>query len=129
MEEEEDSTTYSNPRTVDGRTNGWTDGRYDADAVADGWYDADADAGYLYGRVGANGWWSPGGDWRIGLRGAGQIADSSLLPSEQFAAGGFQTVRGVSEREFFADVSASVVNNRQPVRIGVLSKADISSVH
>ena len=66
-------------------------------------YDPQADATYLIGRLAAGGWWSPGGDWRIALRATGQIADSRLLPVEQFAAGGYQTVRGIAEREYYAD--------------------------
>ncbi len=66
-------------------------------------YDSQVDSGYLIGRLAASGWWSPGGDWRLALRGAAQISDSRLLPAEQFAAGGHQSVRGVAEREFFAD--------------------------
>lgn len=66
--------------------------------------DPDADASYAIGRVAGEGWWTPGGDWRIGLRGEGQVADSRLLQTEQFAAGGYRSVRGVDEREFTADV-------------------------
>ena len=66
-------------------------------------YDPDADASYLIGRMSGDAWWSPGADWQLHLRGAAQIADSRLLPVEQFAAGGYQTVRGVSEREYSAD--------------------------
>lgn len=66
-------------------------------------YDPLADATYLIGRLEAGGWWSPGGDWRIALRGTAQLADSRLLPVEQFAAGGYQTVRGIAEREYYAD--------------------------
>ena len=66
-------------------------------------YDPQADATYLIGRLTAGGWWSPGSDWRIALRGMAQLADSRLLPVEQFAAGGYQTVRGVPEREYYAD--------------------------
>jgi hypothetical protein len=72
----------------------------DADFKA---YDPAADASYVIGRLAGQGWWTPGGDWQIHMRGAGQVADSRLLPAEQFAAGGYQTVRGVSEREVSAD--------------------------
>jgi hemolysin activation/secretion protein len=67
-------------------------------------YDPDADASYVVGRMSSEGWWTPGGDWRIGLRAEGQLADSRLLPAEQFSAGGYRSVRGVEEREFFADI-------------------------
>jgi hemolysin activation/secretion protein len=67
-------------------------------------YDPDADASYVIGRMSSEGWWTPGGDWRIGLRAEGQVADSRLLPAEQFAAGGYRSVRGVEEREYFADM-------------------------
>ncbi|MFM2197879.1 MAG: hypothetical protein RLZZ505_1311 [Verrucomicrobiota bacterium] len=67
-------------------------------------YDPDADATYVIGRLSSEGWWTPGGDWRIGLRAEGQVADSRLLPAEQFSAGGYQSVRGVDEREYFADM-------------------------
>jgi hemolysin activation/secretion protein len=66
-------------------------------------YDPRADSSYLVGRVSGDGWWSPGRDWQLHLRGAAQIADSRLLPAEQFAAGGYQTVRGAAEREYSAD--------------------------
>jgi len=66
-------------------------------------YDPKADATYVIGRMTGDAWWSPGADWQLHLRGAAQIADSRLLPVEQFAAGGYQTVRGVSEREYSAD--------------------------
>jgi hemolysin activation/secretion protein len=49
------------------------------------------------------GWWELGADWRIALRAAGQVANTRLLPVEQFAAGGYQTVRGITEREYYAD--------------------------
>lgn len=67
-------------------------------------YDPDADASYVIGRISSEGWWTPGGDWRIGLRAEGQVADSRLLPAEQFSAGGYRSVRGVDEREYFADM-------------------------
>lgn len=66
-------------------------------------YDPEALANYGIMRMAAQGWWSPGGDWRIALRGTGQVTNNRLLPVEQFAAGGYQTVRGVTEREYFAD--------------------------
>ena len=66
-------------------------------------YDLEADSTYMIGRLASEGWWTPGGDWRIGLRAEGQAADSRLLPAEQFAAGGYRSVRGVGEREYFAD--------------------------
>lgn len=79
---------------------GLVDGNDDADFRA---YDPRADSSYVLGRLSGQGWWSPGGDWRLGLRGSAQWADSRLLPSEQFAAGGYRSVRGVGEREFIAD--------------------------
>lgn len=66
-------------------------------------YDPDAQANYGVLRMAAQGWWSPGGDWRLAARAIGQVTNTRLLPVEQFAAGGYQTVRGVTEREFFAD--------------------------
>lgn len=66
-------------------------------------YDPAADAAYLIGRMNGDAWWSPGADWQLHLRGSAQVADSRLLPVEQFSVGGYQTVRGVSEREFSAD--------------------------
>ncbi|MEP2777104.1 MAG: ShlB/FhaC/HecB family hemolysin secretion/activation protein [Luteolibacter sp.] len=66
-------------------------------------YDAAADSSYLIGRFSGQGWWTPGGDWRLALRGGAQVTDSRLLAAEQFAAGGHATVRGVAEREFLAD--------------------------
>jgi hemolysin activation/secretion protein len=66
-------------------------------------YDPAADASYVIARLGGQGWWTPGADWQLHLRGAAQAADSRLLPAEQFAAGGYQTVRGAGEREFSAD--------------------------
>jgi hemolysin activation/secretion protein len=66
-------------------------------------YDPHAHSNYLIGRLSGDGWWSPGGDWQLHLRGSAQIADSRLLPAEQFAVGGYQTVRGVGERQYSAD--------------------------
>ena len=66
-------------------------------------YDPAAASSYLIGRMAGESWWSPGRDWQFHLRGAAQISDSRLLPAEQFAAGGYQTVRGVSEREVSGD--------------------------
>ena len=66
-------------------------------------YDPSANSNYLIGRLSGDGWWSPLGDWQLHLRGTAQIADSRLLPAEQFAVGGYQTVRGVGEREYSAD--------------------------
>jgi hemolysin activation/secretion protein len=66
-------------------------------------YDPEALANYGIMRMAAQGWWSPGRDWRIALRGTGQLTNTRLLPVEQFAAGGYQTVRGVTEREYYAD--------------------------
>ncbi len=66
-------------------------------------YDPIAASNYLIGRLTGEGWWSPGQDWQLHLRGAAQISDSRLLPAEQFSAGGYQTVRGVSEREVSGD--------------------------
>lgn len=66
-------------------------------------YDPEAVANYAIMRVAGEGWWSPGGDWRVGLRGSAQVTNTRLLPVEQFAAGGYQTVRGVAEREYYAD--------------------------
>lgn len=66
-------------------------------------YDPAADANYVAARLAGEGWWTPGGDWRIVTRGGLQVADSRLLPAEQFAAGGYQSVRGVGERDVAAD--------------------------
>jgi len=79
---------------------GLISGNDDADFKA---YDPAADSSYVLARASAQGWWSPWGDWRVGVRGSVQVADSRLLPAEQFSAGGYQTVRGFSEREYFAD--------------------------
>ncbi|WP_193214528.1 ShlB/FhaC/HecB family hemolysin secretion/activation protein [Luteolibacter marinus] len=66
-------------------------------------YDPTVDASYVIGRMNGSGWWRPAGDWQVRVRGEIQVADSRLLPAEQFAAGGYQTVRGAGEREYFAD--------------------------
>lgn len=66
-------------------------------------YDPAADATYVIGRMNGEAWWSPGADWQLHLRASAQVADSRLLPVEQFSVGGYQTVRGVSEREYSAD--------------------------
>ncbi|MGB6223591.1 ShlB/FhaC/HecB family hemolysin secretion/activation protein, partial [Haloferula sp.] len=79
---------------------GLMNGNDDADFQA---YDPRADAHYHIARLGGVGWWSPGGDWRLLLRGQGQWSDSNLLPAEQIAIGGAKTVRGLTERQFFAD--------------------------
>jgi hemolysin activation/secretion protein len=66
-------------------------------------YDPEALANYGIMRMAAEGWWSPGRDWRLALRGTAQVTNTRLLPVEQFAAGGYQTVRGITEREYYAD--------------------------
>lgn len=66
-------------------------------------YDPLAESSYLVGRIGGDAWWSPGADWQLRARVTGQCADGRLLPAEQFAAGGYATVRGVSERLVLAD--------------------------
>jgi hemolysin activation/secretion protein len=79
---------------------GLISGNDDADFRA---YDPRADSNYHIARIGGMGWWSPGGDWRLLLRGGAQWADSRLLPVEQIGIGGAQTLRGSSERQFIAD--------------------------
>ncbi len=108
-------------------------GNDDADFQA---YDPDADSDYLVWRMNGDGWWSPGGDWRIALRGSTQLANSRLLPVEQFSAGGYQTVRGVPERVYYADegwqaslelyAPAIVVRNLYQARfLGFLDQAEV----
>lgn len=80
---------------------GVLEGNGDADFRA---FDAAADSSYVVGRISGRGWWSPGGDWRLGMRGAAQVSDARLLPAEQFAAGGHGSVRGVAEREAVGDI-------------------------
>ena len=67
-------------------------------------YDPEADSSYVIGRMSTEGWWTPGGDWQFRIRAQGQVADSRLLPAEQFAGGGHRSVRGVGEREYSADM-------------------------
>ena len=66
-------------------------------------YDPQASASYIIGRIRGEGWWSPVGDWQLRLRGEAQLSSDHLLPAEQFAAGGYQSVRGVAEREYVGD--------------------------
>ncbi|WP_367873881.1 ShlB/FhaC/HecB family hemolysin secretion/activation protein [Luteolibacter sp. Populi] len=66
-------------------------------------YDPASDSSYFFGRLSGEGWWTPGADWQLRFRGTAQLADSRLLPAEQFSAGGYQTVRGTAEREFAGD--------------------------
>jgi hemolysin activation/secretion protein len=66
-------------------------------------YDPEASADYGIIRSAGEAWCGIGGDWRVALRGTAQLTNNRLLPVEQFAAGGYQTVRGVTEREYFAD--------------------------
>lgn len=42
-------------------------------------------------------------DWTLDLRARGQIADQPLIATEQFGAGGVDTVRGYLDRERFGD--------------------------
>lgn len=42
-------------------------------------------------------------DWTLKLSFLGQYSPDKLLPSEQLGLGGFETIRGYSEREFLAD--------------------------
>lgn len=79
---------------------GMIPGNHDADFHA---YDPRSDSTYVIGRLGAQGWWSPWKDWRLGFRGMAQVSDSHLLPSEQFAIGGYRTVRGLAELEYLGD--------------------------
>jgi hemolysin activation/secretion protein len=96
-------------------------------------------ANYAIARMAAQGWWSPGGDWRLGLRGAAQATNTRLLPVEQFAAGGYQTVRGVSEREYYADdgwqtsfelfAPAITIKNRYQMRfLGFHDQASLKNI-
>lgn len=75
-------------------------GNEDADFQA---YDRRADSCYQFARLAGEGWWSPGGDWRVAWRTAAQWTADALLPSEQFSAGGAESVRGVDEREYLGD--------------------------
>ncbi|MCU0794375.1 MAG: hypothetical protein MUF31_00365 [Akkermansiaceae bacterium] len=72
----------------------------DADFAA---YDREADASYWIGTIEADAWRENEAGWRVGGRVRGQVADSRLLPAEEFAAGGYQSVRGAAEREVGGD--------------------------
>jgi hemolysin activation/secretion protein len=95
-----DNAGFSMESTLLGAPGGLIPGNDDEDFQV---YDPQAVANYAIARIAGQGWWSPGGDWRIGLRGTAQAASTRLLPVEQFAAGGYQTVRGISERDYYAD--------------------------
>lgn len=101
LERKWDDAGFSVNADLIGSPGGWVSKNDDADFKN---YDAEADSTYVIGRMSSEGWWTPGGDWRIGFRAEGQVADSRLLPAEQFAAGGYRSVRGVNERDFAADI-------------------------
>lgn len=70
---------------------------------------AGADASYVYGRVALSDIWQlPCCFKAYGLL-RGQLASETLLPSEQFGIGGYDTVRGYDEREYNGD-DAVVLN-------------------
>lgn len=83
-----------------GAPGGVISGNDDADFQV---YDPQAQANYGLLRLATQAGWSLGGDWRIAARGSAQLTNTRLLPVEQFAAGGYQTVRGITEREYYAD--------------------------
>lgn len=58
---------------------------------------------YLYGDLTISNLWTVPCYFSLFLQGRGQAATGSLLPSEEFGLGGYDTVRGYEEREFFAD--------------------------
>lgn len=58
---------------------------------------------YIYGKLTVGDVYRFPADFSISLLLRGQIADKNLLPSEQQALGGFNTVRGYNEREIFVD--------------------------
>lgn len=66
-------------------------------------FDPRAGSAYWIGRLDGEGWWRPGGGWELRGRAAGQWSDSHLLPAEQIAVGGRDTVRGLEERELLGD--------------------------
>lgn len=56
------------------------------------------------------------GNWLLYLRGSGQYTDDPLVPSEQLAMGGMNTVRGYNEREVIGDLGyLATVELRTPL--------------
>lgn len=66
-------------------------------------FDPRAGSSYVIGRLDGEGWWRLDGGWELRGRAAGQWSDSHLLPAEQLAVGGRDTVRGLEERELLGD--------------------------
>jgi len=58
---------------------------------------------YVYGRAAVNYKTMLPGKWLWTLYASGQLANRTLLPSEQFGIGGYNTVRGYEERQLNGD--------------------------
>jgi len=55
-------------------------------------------------------------DWSLFLKVEGQVADGALIPAEQFAVGGMNTVRGYEERTLLGDHGAvATLELRAPI--------------
>ena len=61
-------------------------------------------------------------DWTLFLKFEGQYADSALIPAEQFAVGGMNTVRGYDERALLGDHGGfATLELRTPILQNVLT--------
>ncbi|NNM28248.1 MAG: ShlB/FhaC/HecB family hemolysin secretion/activation protein [Akkermansiaceae bacterium] len=88
---------------------------------------AGADAGYIY-LAGQAAWVRRLPEsWSLRLAAQGQLADGKLLPIEQLAFGGHDTIRGFDEREFLADsgyiLTGEVRSPAVSLGVGVLPEA------
>jgi len=81
---------------------GWTDDNRDA-AYKNFMQNPNARASYLYGQAEIRRETQLPGNFVWVLRGMGQIANSTLVASEEFGVGGYSTVRGYDERTATGD--------------------------
>jgi hemolysin activation/secretion protein len=116
-----------------GKTSFGLEGYYSPGGFTDGNSDtnfsqlrADSKAQYFYGRLNVERITRLPYDFSWVLRGWGQVASERLLPSEELALGGFNTIRGYDERVVVGD-NGWIINNelRTPaIPLGLLGMAD-----
>jgi len=116
-----------------GKTSFGLEGYYSPGGLTDGNSDtnfsklrADSKSEYFYGRLNAERITRLPYDFSWVLRGWGQIASERLLPSEELALGGFNTIRGYDERVVVGD-NGWIINNElrtPPFPLGLLGFQD-----
>jgi len=78
-----------------------------------------ASASYFYARVNAERVTRLPADFAWVLKGWGQVATERLLPSEQLALGGYNTIRGYDERVVLGDLAWMISNELRTPTIGL----------